>query len=351
MLATFANDPPGPPFVGIAPTNPAIHYVGRWDTTGKAPRADWSASEVALRFKGTGVSAQFMGTHDEFQIVVDGKPAETLKLVKDQFNYTIAKDLPDAEHTVQLVKRTEAMVSYGGIQFLGFDLPPDAKPLPWTAKPDHRIEMIGDSITCGYGNEDTDKNHHFKPETENAYLTYGPLAARQFNAECHIIAWSGRKMFPNNTMPEIYGQTLATDGKTKWDFSTWTPDAVVINLATNDFGNQPKPDEKTWPEAYKKFITATLRKNYPKADIFICTSPMMAGPEQATLKKWLTAIQTDLAAAGDKKIHVLELATQDQKDGYGADWHPSLATHKKMAATLSKALETELGWKPETAKP
>ena len=35
---------------------------------------------------------------------------------------------------------------------------------------------------------------------------------------------------------------------------------------------------------------------------------------------------------------------QDGSDGYGCDWHPSLARHEKVAATLSAALKSKLGW-------
>ena len=32
-------------------------------------------------------------------------------------------------------------------------------------------------------------------------------------------------------------------------------------------------------------------------------------------------------------------------DGLGADWHPSVKTHRKNAALLAAALERDLGWK------
>jgi hypothetical protein len=36
------------------------------------------------------------------------------------------------------------------------------------------------------------------------------------------------------TMQELYLQTLALDRNDTWDFSKWVPQAVVINLGTND---------------------------------------------------------------------------------------------------------------------
>jgi hypothetical protein len=60
-----------------------------------------------------------------------------------------ASNLPNTEHTLTLVKRTEA--SIGSCQFLGFELGGELLPAP--ARPARRIEVIGDSICCGTGDE------------------------------------------------------------------------------------------------------------------------------------------------------------------------------------------------------
>jgi hypothetical protein len=79
-----------------------------------------------------------------------------------------------------------------------------------------RIEIVGDSITCGYGNEGTDPCN-FSAETENHYLTYGALAARMFGAELSTVAWSGKGVVNNfdndvfEPLPQIYDRLLATE--------------------------------------------------------------------------------------------------------------------------------------------
>ena len=35
-------------------------------------------------------------------------------------------------------------------------------------------------------------------------------------------------------MPEIYDRLVPTDSKSKWDFSLYRPDIVVVNLFQND---------------------------------------------------------------------------------------------------------------------
>ena len=52
----------------------------------------------------------------------------------------------------------------------------------------------------------------------------------------------------------------------------------------------------------------------------------------------------ELKSAGDTQVGSFEIAPQDQADGLGCDWHPSLKTHQKMAAVLEAALKSALGW-------
>ena len=56
------------------------------------------------------------------------------------------------------------------------------------------MEVIGDSISCGYGNEAANEHEHFSPTTENAYFSYGAIAARAFNADYTCIAWKWEKV-------------------------------------------------------------------------------------------------------------------------------------------------------------
>jgi hypothetical protein len=51
-----------------------------------------------------------------------------------------------------------------------------------------------------------------------------------------------------------------------------------------------------------------------------------------------------LKGAGDSKIHFIQFPTQDGSDGYGADWHPSLARHQKMGDQLAAEIKTIMGW-------
>ena len=345
LFSIRAEDAPLP--VEIAPGDAKILYQGRFDySDAKGPCCAWPACGVSLKFKGTAINAKLgEAGNDRIDIVVDGKETKVLTPKGAPAVYALASDLAGGEHTVELMKRTEA--NQGVTQFLGFQLSAGAQTLEQPARK-HRIEVIGDSISCGYGNEGKDQNEHFKAETENAYLTYGAMAARALNADYVCVAWSGRKMWPDYSIPEVYGRTLPNDAKSEWDFSKQIPDVVLINLGTNDFRGK-NPDEKGWTEAYKAFI-GRLRKNYPKAAIYCASGSMMSDgwPKDqhalSTLHKYLNEIIDDLKKTGDSNIRFIAFDPQDQKNGLGSDWHPSVKTHELMAAKLVEAIKKDLGW-------
>jgi hypothetical protein len=49
----------------------------------------------------------------------------------------------------------------------------------------------GDSISAGYGNECRSEHEQYSPRTTNAFMTFGAITGRAFDAEVRIVAWSG----------------------------------------------------------------------------------------------------------------------------------------------------------------
>ena len=143
---------------GGPPSTPGVHYVGRVDTSGTTARFAWSGTGAVVRFNGTTVSVDLAGGQ-EYTVVVDGivKPKLTATVGKNE----LAKGLAPGEHTVELYRRTEA--SEGESEIRGFDFGGGTllAPPPVT----RRLEFIGDSITCGYGNEGADYKCDFSAQT------------------------------------------------------------------------------------------------------------------------------------------------------------------------------------------
>ena len=323
------------------PTDPRIVLVGRFDRSDPSSVAcQWPASEVRLRASGTALVATVEETgRDGWQVVVDGRPTEVLTPIPGVADYTLLLG-NDGVHDVRLVKRTESFV--GTTRFRGFALPDgglfQARQRPRT------VEFVGDSITCGYGDEGASEREHFTPDTENAYATYAALAAREMNADVRVLAWSGRKMWPDNTMPEILDRVLPTQ-PTPLATDDAPPAAVVINLATNDFATN-NPPEGPWTGAYAALVRRR-RAQYPAAHVYVTLGSMMKDEwpvghrALSTARAYLTAMVTRIK---DPKVHFVEFDPQRMEDGIGSDWHPNLVTHRKMATRLAEAMRKDLGW-------
>jgi len=349
VMATMPTRAAEPLPVAISPGAPKLLYTGRADMRdAKGPCFEWSASMVTIRFRGTDLQAKINESGDDyFEIVVDNAAPQVIHPGKGDSVIDLAHGLPNGTHEVRMLKRTEAFV--GRVQFTGFALNQGGELLkpPRFAR---KIEVIGDSISCGYGNEGANEKEHFRSETENAYLSYGAVAARAMDAEYACIAWSGKKMWPDNTIPELYDRALPTDPTSTWDFATWKPDAVLINLATNDFG-PGIPDADKWTSAYKAFVKR-VRNNYPKAVIYLASGSMMSDSwppnvkALTTLNGYLDRIQTELKADGETNIRIIHFDPQNGAvDGLGSDYHPSVKTDAKMAAKFEAALRSDLGWR------
>ncbi|KNY27194.1 lipolytic protein G-D-S-L family [Pseudobacteroides cellulosolvens ATCC 35603 = DSM 2933] len=324
---------------------PGIRYDGRFDFTNpQSPKFAWTGSSIVANFSGTEVSATLKSTGENwFQAIVDGK-VMTPFMVNSQSTVKLASGLTNGEHQIVLWKRTEA--SQGEVQFLGFNFG-SGKLLAPPPAPERKIEFIGDSITCAYGNEGTSKDQPFTPKNENSYLSYAAITARSLNASANFIAWSGIGITMNyggaggQLIQDRYLMTLPQSG-VQWDFKKYIPHAVVINIGTNDFSTVT-PDKTKFINNYKALISK-IRTNYPDAHIFCTIGPMMWGSGLESCKSYVTDVVNDFKSKGDLKVYMMEYPQQSETNGYGEDWHPSLKTHQLMADQLTKEIKTKLGW-------
>lgn len=361
FLSAYAQN-----MVTVKPSDPNIQYIGRID--------DSNPDNIVFAFPGVSIRAKFEGeridaflteyghgtetTTNYFNVIIDGGEPTVLKLSSSQTTYTLASGLSHGEHTVELFKRTESNV--GKVAFSGFQLAEGNSLLQADDLPDRKIEFIGNSITCGYGNEvsTTDPaNFPFTSVNENNYKAWGAVAARSLNAQYSCVAYSGRGLMQNNdgsvngVLPKIYNQVIADDASVQWDTKRYVPDIIVINLGTNDFAaetwaNAPVT-ETAFVNAYISFIN-DLRTQYPCVSIICCVGTMMsdyypAGANQWTrIQEYVSSVRDYFNNQGDSKVYYLML--EPQESPYGEDYHPTAATDAKMASTLVDFINSSVSW-------
>lgn len=333
-----------------APVDPAtfVQRIGRFDLGDPAgPRFAWSASTLRVRFSGTGIDiklAALGGSQNQFDVRVDGALQARLRMQDGVTDYTLAANLVDGPHDLEVFRRTEALL--GLVQFQGFSVHGGGVLLPGATRKARHIEFVGDSITCGFGNEGLTQKCGFSAETENAYLAFGAVAARALDAEHNVVAWQGRGMVrnlgnhPGSVMPYLFERVLPEDPASQWSFAAAPPpDVVVINLGSNDFyvGSNDNPSA-LFTAGYVAFLER-LRAVYPNAYLF-ATASGNAGHLQPAATATSAAVQAR-NATGDAKVYFLAY----DSIGYSAcEYHPSVAEHQAMASKLVAAIRSVTGW-------
>ena len=329
-----------------------IRYEGRIKfKSEKEAEFYWTGTSVKINFEGTGVGAYLKDERAEnwYNIIIDSDSIYKIKVDTARKLYTLAKNLKKGNHTLEIFKRTEW--DKGKTWFFGLELEKGGKLLKAPERKTRKLEFFGNSITCGYGNEDYSGNDSGGGTFENGYLTYAARTARHFNAETHYTAKSGIGItvswFPM-IMPQMYNRLDPTDENSKWDFKAFTPDVVVINLFQNDSWIVEKPDYETFKlmfgtkkptedfivNAYYEFVK-TIRNTYPNAQIICALGSMDATREGSP---WPGYIEKAVSKMNDKKIYTHFFPFKNTPG------HPNVEEQKVMADDLIKFMESNIKW-------
>lgn len=329
-----------------------LQYTGRIDFTKPSePQISWPGTSITGNFTG-----QFLAvTLDDqlgknyFNVFIDNdlKRPIILKAEKGEKNYVVAANLAPGKHSFLLTKRTEG--EEGATTIKSFELADDGKLLTPPARLQRKIEFFGDSITSGMGNESPDDGPDHLLKDKNNFMAYDAITARNLKAELHVTSQSGIGImiswFPF-IMPQFYDQLNAVgNNDSQWDFSSWTPDVVVINLFQNDSWltdrerrMNPNPTDEQRIQAYVDFVK-TIRGKYPNAYIVCALGSMDATKEGS---KWPGYINTAVARIKQDNPKEKMDTIFFEFTGYGA--HPRVKHHQVNAAKLTAFIKQKMNW-------
>ncbi len=172
-----------------------------------------------------------------FLVIVDGAERRvSAKGVIDSESVatlTVATGLAKGRHEFQIYRQSEMIL---GIEnFISITM--QGVLLERPADNELYIEVLGDSITAGFGDLTTgdDKDDPSGPLKSSGTDTYAFLAAKQLGADVSVVARSGLGFANPDDKIEIYWKhiTFARRSLGEYGFER-KPDVVVINLGTND---------------------------------------------------------------------------------------------------------------------
>jgi lysophospholipase L1-like esterase len=328
--------------------NSCIQYVGRFDKSDPLNVVfDWPGVYIRAKFEGTSCAIRLIDGSNYYDVTIDDQTSFVLNPDTASV-HMVATGLADTIHTILIQKRTEAFVGKG--QFQGFILDEGKGLIEPEPAPERRIEFIGNSITCGYGVEGASANSPFKNETENATLSYAALTGRALNADYAMVAYSGKGVVRNygdanktstDPMPSLYGRTLCSDSTKTWDYTSWVPQVVVINLGTNDFSTQPYPDKSVFQDAYKQLINR-VQSQYPDVAVFCLNGPMIGEPPGSYIEEVVVDCWQNNS---NNKVYYIGISTSTLlMSDRGSDWHPNVSGQQKTADVVVPLIQSIMNW-------
>ena len=339
-----------------------VRFIGRTAENEGIRLLALSASGVEFTFTGTSASFTLVGDNmtsnpekqPRFAVYINGERTMDELLDSAEKEVTVFTSDEPVQTTVKLLKLSEAQESTMGIKSVNVTSAEDIAPTAQTGK--LKIEFIGDSITCGYGVDDEDRDHHFKTSTEDATKAYAYKTAMALDADYSLVSYSGNGIISGYTdngtrqtsqmVPTVYKKFAKSWGsydmfsvqELDWDFSQFQPDYIVINLGTNDasYTKGDKDKIQEYIDGYVDFLS-TVRENNPKAHI-ICSLGVMGTDLYPAIEKAAAAYTEK---TGDTNLSTFKFTVQDgNKNGYAADWHPTAASHDIAAAELTEYIKS-----------
>ncbi|HKM21483.1 MAG TPA: SGNH/GDSL hydrolase family protein [Lachnospiraceae bacterium] len=332
----------------------------------------WTGSSLELNVKGSELWIEIESDYDTYEpwisIMINGVQVSRQMLVKGRYWIPIFRNMDhQAVKNVKVIKEVQAMPSdeshclqIYGIKLHGECLPVEERKI--------KLEFIGDSITSGEGIIGAIQEMDWISMWFGTKNHYAFLTADNLNADCRVISQSGWGTLsswdnnPHGNIPFYYNEIcgVLTGRKNqmlgafeKNDFSTWQPDAIIVNLGTNDEGAFHQPawkddetgesfeqkmiDEKTYDvldlkrfeDSVEAFIEK-IRKNNPKAKI-IWSYGMLGNVLLPNIGR---AICNYKAKTRDKEVFVFALSNMTEET-MGARNHPGALAHQKAAHELT----------------
>lgn len=218
----------------------------------------WACSGIELQFTGSALEvlleADYGAKEPWISVEINGSPVIRMPVQRGESSVLLFQGMvAGTVKRVRLWKDTQPMGQDGdrrhylrirGLGWMGGAFLP-------LEEPKYRLEFIGDSLTSGEGLIGAKAEVDWTPALFSASRGWAKITADLMDAEFRLISQSGWGIrsswdnVPYHALPDWYervcgtaaGQeNLAMGAQEIHDFSSWKPDAILINLGTNDAG-------------------------------------------------------------------------------------------------------------------
>ena len=351
-------------------------------------RTDETQYPLPLFFNGSGIEVNVTGSELWIDIDVDYDMHEPWiftrlnnsfmsrqMLMSGSYSLCLFRSMsPDTVKNMKFFRELQAMSEDDSCHILIRGFRTDGFFLPVSNKK-YKLEFIGDSITSGEGTygakEDTDWLAMYMGVSRN----YALMVSDALDAEFRLVSQGGWGVLcgwdndPRHNIPSRYekicglagGKMNESLGASKpYRFESWKPDAIIVNLGTNDASafNQPEwtnpetgetfkqhknPDGSFDPDDLNRFKQAVidfltmLRRNNPDSHI-VWVYGMLGYDLTLAITDAMNSYKN---ATKDNNVAFLHLPnTTDETVGSHA--HPGEKSHARAAKVLTEYLKAYL---------
>ena len=349
-----------------------LHVYGRTSGITQPLTLFWTASGIEVNVKATELWVEVEVDYDIYEpwisVTVDGDVISRQMLVKGRYYLPIVRQMDsDTMRNIRILREVQAMSADPKcmLRIHGIRLDGEFCPLQKKAG---RIEFIGDSITSGEGLIGAKKELNWNSMVFSAAYDYAVLTADALNLDYHVISqsgwgtlssWDGNPAYNIPTYYEKVCGLLTGEQNEKlgafdpYDFDSWQPDVVVINLGTNDAAAFRQPalyvDESTGELFDQKVredgtFDANCVKRLQAAMIAFLGKVRHYNPTAHILWGYglmdisindciVEAVEQYRQTTGDVKVSSLEMPLVNA-DSIGSREHPGKKSHQLFAETL-----------------
>ena len=362
---------------------PKIHIFGR---QGK------QKDPLPLFFNGSGIEVTVTGSELWIELTTDSDNLEPWiayeingalmgrqMLLPGEHSLCLFRNLePSEAKTVRFYRELQAVSEDERCRVLvkGLRLDGEFRDVPVYKR---KIEFIGDSITSGEGTYGYRDDTVWVAMYMSASLNYATMTAKALNADFRLLSQGGWGVYcgwdndVRHNIPSVYEkvcgladgpENAAIGAQDPYDFSD-EPDAIVINLGTNDnsaFNTPAFPDPDTGishqqrrdlqgafvKEDIRKVEEAVIgflkmvRKHNPHAHILWAYG--MLGYEMTLPIS--RAVSEYKETTGDRNAAFINLPNTEPEE-CGAHMHPGVKSHEKAAKVLTDYFRSQMGWSDE----
>ena len=352
-----------------------IHIYGRTGSIKQPLPLFWSASGIEMNVQASEMWLEVESDYETMEpwiaVLLDSAMISRQMVQKGRYWIPLFRGLDkETKRKVRVVREVQAMsddadccLKLHAIRIDGEFCPIDEKKM--------KIEIIGDSNTCGEGIVGAKGEMCWSSMVFGASSNYATMVAEALKADYRIVSQSGWGVLcswdgdPARNIPAYYekvcgltvkGENAKCGAGEDYNFASWKPDYVFINLGTNDASAFSQPSvyndvngvlfdqrieedgsfEKASLQRFKYAVADFIKKvRKCNPDAYIIWGYGMLG--LALRDAIVEVINSYKKESGDDRIEFMEL-TPSNEETVGSREHPGILCHKQAAKKIIERL-------------